>query len=540
MRRSTPALAICLLATPAVAAMAPQGRQGEVVVMVRDGQRRPVADASGVLVTPPHPDLPAVRGWLGIDPASGGGEFLVARPSRQTGMLSWRFQQQARAGAALISSPSLGALVARLLPGSAQRVTLQPTGLIRTPDDAPCTLYATATVDGHRIVLPAMQSAMFPLPAGRYEAWVVVGDRVHWQRLDFAPGEDVTLSHDGPTRTLQRAANATVTPASRPDLILLGPERERCTLCGDAIAAPLNAHVPDSGLVVANRPVHDPGQQSPIAWPPADAIAATNTLQIEVTFPADTDTTSGRGFVLRRSANRDWQVLGCNPIANGVLRLPEARDGDDWLLFTADGLAPLALPLAQWQPQRPITLSAGQPLEVQCHQTGGDPAIDVRLEYVPEHADAATIAVHTDRRGRADFGRVLLPGQIRASDAAYANTELAVTADDDGPRRLTLEAGLVLSGRVQLPDGAPAGGATVTLRDPRGQLRPATRTTISDADGSFAFPALPAARSFVLFARQRREQRTWSSSLLRAVAGEAVVEVTIRDEDPQLRPPRKR
>lgn len=517
-------------------AAAPQDPPRRAIVMVRDAQRQPVDGAVGVLMLAPSPDLPAVRGWIGDAAGPGGADLMLGTPSRQTGMVRWEFAAEPRAGAAMISTPSLGVYVPRLLPGDAQRVMLHDCATLASPDGEPCILYATAHVDGHRIVLPAMQAPTFPLPAASYECWIVRGDRVYWQRLDAQPGATVQFTFDGPEQVMTRAAGATVRPASRPDLNLLDDDRDRVTLCGGAIAAPLDAHIARSGLVIAAHSVPGPTRREPVAWPPAALVAAAASRSIPVDIPAGIAPDSVRGFVLRRTAGSDWQVHGYAAPDAGALVLPNLQGGDDWLLVLGTGAAPFARPLAEIAAGETVELTTGDALQVACRLANGDPAIDLKLEYVPAFADVATEVVHTDRNGRARLAHLCLPGHLRVSDARHANLEHRVEAAGAEPVQLTIGAGASLHGRVLLADGKAGGGVTVTLRDPRGKLRPDARSTLSGADGSFAFVGLAAAVPYVLFATGRRDGRTWSSELVRAPAGDATVTLTIRDEDPKLRP----
>jgi hypothetical protein len=80
----------------------------------------------------------------------------------------------------------------------------------------------------------------------------------------------------------------------------------------------------------------------------------------------------------------------------------------------------------------------------------------------------------------------------------------------------------------------------VTLRDPRGFLRPDARCALTGPDGTFTFPGLPEEGNFVLFATMLREGRTWSGRLLSVRAGTDPVAVTLHDEDPRLAPPNER
>ena len=96
--------------------------------------------------------------------------------------------------------------------------------------------------------------------------------------------------------------------------------------------------------------------------------------------------------------------------------------------------------------------------------------------------------------------------------------------------------GSALLGTTTWPDGSPAKGVVVTLRDADGRLRPALRAVASDDRGAFVFAGLPDDRPLVLFASAQREGRTWSGKLDRQRSGGEPVALVLRDEDPQLLP----
>jgi len=151
--------------------------------------------------------------------------------------------------------------------------------------------------------------------------------------------------------------------------------------------------------------------------------------------------------------------------------------------------------------------------------------------------DPAQLDTSTDERGEARFGPVHAPGRLRVSDPRFLNQQLELEAVPHDGLPLVVAAGSSLLGTATWPDGSPAIGVVVTLRDADGRLRPALRAVASDSRGAFAFAGLPDDRPLVLFASAQRDGRTWSGKLERQRAGGEAVALMLRDEDPQLLPP---
>ncbi|HEU4420224.1 MAG TPA: hypothetical protein VFT55_14910, partial [Planctomycetota bacterium] len=212
---------------------------------------------------------------------------------------------------------------------------------------------------------------------------------------------------------------------------------------------------------------------------------------------------------------------------------PAPPEGDTWLLLVVDGHAPRA-----WPQTRPVKLELqrGVPLSVTARDSRGDPVVDLQVEYVPEGQEPAAVAAHSDGRGRAELGRALAPGSLRISDARFANQDMTLDAIPTEGVRVTVTEGSRVTGTASWPDGTAAASVLVTLRDPRGLLRPDSRTTLTGPDGTFAFRGLNEGGVFVLFATTLRDGRTWSGRLGRVRADADAVVLQLKDEDPSLVP----
>jgi hypothetical protein len=530
-------LFLCLLSAGAAA------QRSELVALLRDPSGRPVVGARGAVRVRPGAALPALGDLMPapLDRDAPGGEGT----SDERGVL--RFVAPAAAappGAAagmVWTEDGLGALVVDLLAGRAQRIELQPMAELTTADTRQAiTVRARAHLPGGgTVLLLPLVGTSVRLPAGDYELWMQRGDSWIWQRRRLDSGQRTVVAFDGPTlRLAPDAATWWVQPAGRPDVVLATGARGG-TLHGGAVAAPLLAV--RAGVVWGPAvPTADPRDGS---WhgPPGDARPTT---RVQVALPAD-DAGTVRLYSLWRSDGGDWRPLAVAtpPRSRAASQrhepwceLPPPPDGDAWLLLVADGFAPLARPWAGHATAAPLPLQRGVPLAVLCRGEDGLPLVDVAVDYVPDGMTPAAVAAATDAYGVARLGPVLAPGRLRISDARYANQSLELATIPVAPLAVTVAPGAILHGVTRWPDGSPAAGVVVTLRDAAGALRPAERATVSGADGAFAFAGLAAERNLVLFAAAHRDGRTWSGRRERLRPASGAIELVLLDEDPRLAP----
>jgi hypothetical protein len=277
-----------------------------------------------------------------------------------------------------------------------------------------------------------------------------------------------------------------------------------------------------------------PPTSTPIEWPPGRPAPRGEQGMFDFPDP-DEKVTHATLFSLVRAEGGRWQVLGATSPSRGKFLVPAPPDGDTWLLLVASDHAPRAWPWSQ-RPGPKLTLRRGVPLSVIARDAQGDPVVDLEVEYVPDGQEVATVAAHSDGRGRADLGRALTPGLLRISDARYANQDIPLEEIPLDGVRVTAAEGSRVAGTARWPDGHAAAGVLVTLRDPRGILRPDSRTAVTGPDGAFGFAGLHDGAELVLFATMLREGRTWSARLGRVRPGGEAVVVTLQDEDPRLGP----
>ncbi|MFK7740190.1 MAG: hypothetical protein AB8H80_07690 [Planctomycetota bacterium] len=593
MPRATLLFAVGLLAGADFArpAHAQSQRPHPPTALLYDPSGAPVADAQGWLRPTPDWQLRALAATAlptflrpgGPGKIAGEDSALAARSDRR-GIL--RFDGGGRdgrnrtaAGSGLVrTAEGLGALLFDLRAGRAQRCSLQPMGLVTTSSGSePFTLAARARApNGRTFDLPLLRGTEVRLPAGDYEVWARSADGILWQRLQLAANSREVLVFTKPAQRLQIGASAHIQPVGWPSFALSpaadATDRKQTTtrkqtivtLRGAAIQAPLLRFA--DGIVDGPRVLSQPPgvrSRAPLIWPRStidQTQGARSTPEREraedtstwrqperaaSAWPAKHAPPGTRLFGLLRDARGTYAVKAWATPNSGRIRMPAAPPGDAWLLLTAPGKATTARP---W-PRGPITSWAppsGVELAVRVAGSGASlPAVDVALEYIPDDQSAATVLARSDARGIARFGPVVAPGLLRCSDPNHRNQTIELDRIPAKPLPMTIERGERCLVRARFDDGSTNGTIVVTLRDPTGTLRPATRTQVLAPGETATFVGLPAHGSVVLFATARRSGHTFSARqrvrlepAAAAAAEEALqtpIELVLRDEDPRLR-----
>lgn len=542
MLRAAAIFGLCLAAplrAQAPGGAAPGTAAPEIVVLLRDPSGAPVAGATGWLcVEPVHAPAALPDGLPAPRSAHSPSRREVVATSDARGVL--RFTpptdgQPPGAGAgAVTTAAGLGALLPRLHAGRAARLMLTPLAEVSTSTGSePFTLWARATFpDGTAVTLPPLRGNAVRLPAGDYEVWSETADGWSWQRLALAPGRRTVLQFDGQAQRLAIAPDAFVHPAGWPALDL-GAGGTNAVLRGAALAAPLISWLgpAQAWRVDGPRVVPGPPERLPIDWPPAGTSPAERE-RFTLAADAPPDATL---FALSRNDRGDFRLLAAAPVRGGAFELPPRPAGDTWLLLLATDRAPAAWPWSPLPAGAQLASAPGVELVVDLRDATGLPAVDAAVEYVPDGQEAATVAAHADALGRARFGRVTGPGTLAVSDARFANQTIALARVPVEPLTVVVSAGQRCAGHARFAPGGAAATIVVTLRDPRGLLRPAERTVVAADDGAFAFDGLPEDGALVLFATARRDGRTWSARRT-VLAGDDAIELQLFDEDPKLEP----
>ena len=541
-----------LLALLATTAPAQRQEPEPFVVLLRDPAGMPVAGARAAVHAHPSAGSTVLRDFPfaaaridGLLP-----ELRLAHSgSDARGELRLRPAHDATFAAGVVASGwvetenGLGALLADLQPGRAQRVDMQPMAAVTTEGASELlAIRARATLDdGRRVDLRPRPAAVVRLPAGSYELWIHTSSGWLWQRLLLVAGERHVLRFEAPARRLQSPASAAFHPAGRPDAPLFAHGASETTLLGDAARAPMVTVFGNEVFGPSLLPA--PRDDGTVYWPAPEQRAAT----VRLHPVPEAEGLPMATFSVARQADGSWRLLGASGVRgtraafagpSQWFELPARPPGSDvWLLFAAAGHALQAKPWDGTAATFPFALERGVPLSVSARDETGQPVENLLLEYAPVDMDPAAVEGRSDARGTARLGPVLAPGTLRVSDPRFANQDLTLAAIPTGGVAVTVTAGEPLRGTAWWADGAPARGVLVTVRDPSGGLRPAQRTTSTDAGGGFVFAGLPDDRPLLLFATALREGRTWSGKLVGLRAGGGAVELLLRDEDPQLLPP---
>jgi hypothetical protein len=513
------------------------------VVLLREAGK-PVAGATGEVWAEAAGVLTALRDL----PRDGAFADALPRPQRLTGSSDAQGTLRLGAEGALLGTPAsgwvrtaggLGALLT-LDPATTTRIDLQPLAAVTTATGSESLLvHARAWLpDGRTVVLLPPAAPTVQLPAGDYELWISSHEGWSWLRCRLQPGEARSVNLLGDAQRV-RSGGAQLVPAGWPEVALRGDDTGILTLRGDARLATLLAVRGNEVVGPAALPA-SPGNE-PLPWPPAPP-ASPATVRLQPVPAAAAGTLAV--FSVLRTGNDTWRVLGASGVHDVAGRdgpertfeLPAPSGGDVWLVFAAADHAPQGQPWIGGPPRFPFALARGMPLTAVVRDERGLPVAGVEVDYAPRDMDAATVLGRSDGRGIVRLGRALAPGVLRVRDARFVNESRELAHVPLDAVALTAAPGCELRGVAKWPDGSPARGIVVTVRDPSGRLLPATRAVVTEPDGSFGFAGLPEQRGLVLFASAQRQGRTWSAKRDWVFAAGEPCELVVRDEDPHLGP----
>lgn len=505
----------------ALALAGPSGAQQPVQGLVLSPSGEPMAAA----VVSFHPDPPAAPDCLRT--------WLPASPPTQTstdGSGRYRIDTGSRGCLVVSHAAGLGALLWDASPGVPDRVQLQPLGeiLIGATADTRAFVAVTSPEDIPRF-LGQRQGPTLRLPPGRYS--VLVDRAGVWeehvcqlfgsQRIELPSRSQPRLvpTHDG--------FRGRILTAAIPEIVL----SEGSDLQLSASAPPLVLRVAhDQGQMISYSEVWVPPTEESVEVRPqelrtaelrvrssrAEALEAARVFTLQPT---------ARGPVVRAGAAVDGEGRGRRAVLDG-----EAR-----VLVYAPGQAPRILGGAELELDE-VTLEEGFDVVVEVDGAGPETA---GLTLVLEHGSNPWLVytARTDRRGTARFsdlpaGRAVV--KLSSPDFVPQQRQVAIP----GPALvLPARRGQQLDGRVVRPDGEPARGATVLLRDTTGTIR-SQRRAFTDAEGRFSFPGIGTESVFTLSAEMQRAGKTWSAQQRGVQAGQGEWRLQLRLEDPT--PPHRR
>lgn len=501
------ALAAILAAAPAQ----------EIVLYATDPAGNPAVTARMELLPDAAPDVPALRAVRPLEPT-------IAAAADARGLLR---ASLARPALALVTTPQgLGAVVARAWPRRATRVQLAPMAALEL---GPETEVHAALLDAggdERRRLPALRTdadGRVLLPPGRYELWWRRGAEVGWATCTARSGARAMLG------TPQQLPGARALPLL-PDGAVLRP------LGAFDLALPLRDGAPlglSPTAALGDFLVDDPTSGSL-------RLAAASAAESRVLALRAEAGPGARAFVLQGTAAGSWRVFSGAGLRDGRADLPvPSGDGNHWLLVTEPDRPTRALPLRDVPTDGPLASQPGRRFECAVRGPDGEPCASVAIAFEAADPGPAVAVAYTDELGRATLGPVAGAGLVRVDDARWLPASIAVRAEDAADIAFALELGAELHGRAVFADGRAAIGAAVSVRAPDGSMRPPERSAAAEDDGAFAFAGLDPRARLVLFATVTRDGHTWSGrATVRAGAG--TVDLVLRDEDPQLGPPRDR
>lgn len=549
--------AACLLAMVAAPAPAQAGEPpapGRFTLLLRDPAGAPVADAAIELRVTRPGALPALA-WFTARAHAAPDELAPMQPAAR-----WQLRSDARGfasavltagagscAAGWVATPGgLGALVVGLQADRPQRLALAPLAAITAADDdGPLSVHVRARTVAGAVTLPPLSGATVRLPAGDHDVWIRTPRGWSWQRLTLGAGQSLALPAAAAVRRVRRPGSGwQLLPEGRADVALFAEGDDEITLCGAAASATFTAWHAATGRLLPPQGLPAAADGATADWPLAAASPARVAVAGLAAAPGNPAATDALAL-LQRTAAGDWLPLGMAvqrhraPDGRTDFLLPAPPPGDCWLVHLRADRAPLAAPYRAQAAAADPPGALEAPLAVRVRDADGTPVADVALAYEPDGMPAAATAERTDDRGCAELGRGRVPGALRVVDPRFANQTIALAAASDAPIVVVVGGGASLRGVARWPDGKPARGALVTLRDPRGVLAPATRTATAGDDGGFEFPGLADGGAYVVFATTRRDGRTWSGRAETTAGSDAPLALVVRDEDPEFAPPRR-
>jgi hypothetical protein len=225
----------------------------------------------------------------------------------------------------------------------------------------------------------------------------------------------------------------------------------------------------------------------------------------------------------------DWRVTAAAPIGAGGEASCLAGDGLR-LLALAPGHAPT---LSAENTTGTLRLCPSAPsLTVSVRDPAGDP---IGLALVRFHGSGSVPRwAVSDRRGLAVFPWAAAgPGEVSLHSEQHLPCQVAVELSQAAARaQLVADPGALLDGEVRWPDGAPAAGVTVVVRDTTGVLSVLERVASTDARGCFRVAGLEPTGLYAVFASAVRGARTYSAKAVHVQPQMVEVRLTLKDEDP--------
>lgn len=476
----------------AAATCATAQSQPAVVGLVTDAGGKLLEGAAVLFQPDAEPDIPALadvtppRAWLEAV-TDRRGVFRIA--SDRPGVL------------VATTDAGLGGMALRAWPGRAAALRLSPMAEVSSAEGGEIELYASARLESNvgteRRLLPILRGESVRLPEGDYEIWWLSRRDASWQSVSLRSGQ----------RTQLRRPSAS---APVPEL-------------GPPLSPPGFPHL---DLRVANALLGDAAGATLLPGPGA-ADAESFSLRL-------VDAPEGARCALLLGGDGFRVHTNAQPV-DGAARLPILpRAGNDWIVAHAPGRAAQAMPLVDARKLGEARFSGDRTVVCEVVGPDGSPAADAVVTFRPESYGPITARAFCDELGKARLGPIAGAGMVCVEGERHLPFQASLAKGDAAPIAIRLEEGLRATGVARFADGSPATAIVVTLRDRTGRMRPATRTCLSAADGSFSFAGLDDSMRWIAFATTMRDGKTFSARCDARGGGDPIV-LVLEDEDPKLR-----
>ena len=205
-----------------------------------------------------------------------------------------------------------------------------------------------------------------------------------------------------------------------------------------------------------------------------------------------------------------------------------------WLFVSHPGYATLAQPLVASLAK--LTLTRATNLDLRILDPRGNPVAGALFEISPSNPLLRT-RHRTDHLGKARVGNQR-PGKaaIHLLDPRFLRSThpLALRAETNNTVTLRTKPGATLQGKVLLPNGKPAPGATIRVQDQT------TRLTLTDAAGRFQLKGLDLAATVRISANLTWQGKAYISVKSAVTPGATTWILQLQTEDPELPGRRKK
>jgi hypothetical protein len=522
MRRAHATLAIGALVGLAAGAQAQRKLLGEVV----DDAKRPLAGARVSFHPTPLPaltGLAACRHALPVVPAvtthtgaDGRFSLAVAVPADTQGLR----------GALVVVRGSVGAvLIEPRLPATIVGQELTEVRLARRADVD----VQVVSPDGAAFAIGScVDTESVRLPGGTYRLLVRNGRRIEEHRLELAGGETVRLPAQPGTRIVQLDPHlrATLRFPDWPHVVLAASGDLELPADGRPVRLLVQEH---HGACDSFREVWVGADDERTAVHAAGLQEASLAITTENAEPL----AGVRLLCVRETADERLELVSLGVADESGRAGYVAADGTV-LVALHDGFAPASIRASERVDA--LALPRGHELAVQVLDAAGPPPTGVTVELDWPDAPLLRRSYRSDGVGRVHCPN-LPAGRMRVcirDEHFVPEQHVVVVSADHGRLSIEADRGHTLRGTVVLPGAGPAAGAIVTAADPFGELRPAPRTAVTAADGTFSITGLPESQVLRVSARWLAGESSYITPRVVVEVDESVLRLQLQSEDPAL------